>query len=68
MKIGITFDLKASMPAGPDVPDDAYEEFDKPQTIDIGASLWLQREEAAARFEALQAAAIGDPRPNHDPD
>ena len=34
MKIGITFDLKASMPRGPDVPDDAYEEFDSPHTIE----------------------------------
>lgn len=34
MKIGITFDLKASMPQGPDVPDDAYEEFDSPHTIE----------------------------------
>ena len=34
MKIGITFDLKASMPQGPDIPDDAYEEFDSPTTIE----------------------------------
>ncbi len=34
MKIGITFDLKSSMPHGPEVPDDAYEEFDSPHTID----------------------------------
>ena len=27
-RIGITFDLKASMPQGPGVPDDAYEEYD----------------------------------------
>src|SRR6185295_3220240 len=30
-----------------DLPD-----FDKPQTIGIGASLWLQREEAAARLRS----------------
>jgi D-alanine-D-alanine ligase len=34
MKIGITFDLKASMRQGPEVPDDAYEEFDSPPTIE----------------------------------
>jgi D-alanine-D-alanine ligase len=39
MKIGITFDLRAAMPHGPDVPDDAYEEFDKPQTIDAIADV-----------------------------
>jgi small GTP-binding protein len=31
-----------------DLPD-----FDRPQTIGIGASLWLQREEAAARLRSL---------------
>lgn len=39
MKIGITFDLKASMPHGPDVPDDAYEEFDSPHTIEAIADV-----------------------------
>jgi D-alanine-D-alanine ligase len=39
MKIGITFDLKASMPQGPDVPDDAYEEFDSPHTIEAIANV-----------------------------
>jgi D-alanine-D-alanine ligase len=39
MKIGITFDLKASMLQGPGVPDDAYEEFDSPQTIEAIAAV-----------------------------
>ncbi|HZZ81229.1 MAG TPA: ATP-grasp domain-containing protein [Gemmataceae bacterium] len=39
MKIGITFDLKASMPTGPNVPDDAYEEFDSLQTIESIAAV-----------------------------
>jgi D-alanine-D-alanine ligase len=34
MKLGITFDLKLATPAASDVPDDAYEEFDSPQTIE----------------------------------
>ena len=34
MKIGITFDLKSSVPRGLDVPDDADEEFDSPHTIE----------------------------------
>ncbi len=39
MKIGISFDLRANMPSGPNVPDDAYEEFDSPQTIDAIADV-----------------------------
>src|SRR5437764_15379251 len=39
MKVGITYDLKASMPAGANVPDDAYEEFDSPLTIDSIATV-----------------------------
>ena len=39
MKIGITFDLKSSMPLGPNVPDDAYEEFDSPHTIEALAAV-----------------------------
>jgi D-alanine-D-alanine ligase len=40
MKIGITFDLKADLPASADLPDDFQEEFDSPVTIDaIAASL-----------------------------
>jgi D-alanine-D-alanine ligase len=39
MKIGITFDLKASIPRGPDAPDDADEEFDSPQTIEAIAAV-----------------------------
>src|ERR1700675_100187 len=37
MKIGITFDLKASAKAG--APDDADEEFDSPHTIDAIATV-----------------------------
>jgi D-alanine-D-alanine ligase len=39
MKIGITFDLKASVPRGPDAPDDADEEFDSPHTIEAIATV-----------------------------
>lgn len=39
MKIGITYDLKASVPHGPDVPDDADEEFDSPETIEALAKV-----------------------------
>ena len=39
MKIGISYDLKASQPQGPDVPDDAYEEFDSPHTIEAIAAV-----------------------------
>jgi D-alanine-D-alanine ligase len=39
MKIGITYDLKASQPQGPGVPDDAYEEFDSPHTIEAIAAV-----------------------------
>ena len=34
MKIGITYDLKADLPSGADLPDDFQEEFDSPVTID----------------------------------
>jgi len=33
MRIGITYDLKADLPAGLDLPDDYQEEFDSPATI-----------------------------------
>jgi D-alanine-D-alanine ligase len=40
MKIGITYDLKADLPASADLPDDFQEEFDSPVTIDaIAAAL-----------------------------
>jgi D-alanine-D-alanine ligase len=40
MKIGITYDLKADIPASADLPDDTQEEFDSPVTIDaIAAAL-----------------------------
>src|SRR5262245_61130416 len=39
MKIGITFDLKADVPASPDLPDDFQEEFDSPVTIEAIAAV-----------------------------
>src|SRR5437762_7966378 len=33
MKIGITFDLKADLPANAALPDDWQEEFDSPDTV-----------------------------------
>jgi D-alanine-D-alanine ligase len=39
MRIGITYDLKADLPAGIDVPDDHQEEFDSPATVEAIASL-----------------------------
>jgi len=34
MNVGITFNLKQSEPLDPSLPDDAQEEFDRPQTIE----------------------------------
>jgi D-alanine-D-alanine ligase len=39
MKIGITYDLKADLPAGANLPDDCQEEFDSPATIDAIAAV-----------------------------
>jgi D-alanine-D-alanine ligase len=39
MRIGITYDLKANVPAQADVPDDFQEEFDSPATIAAIASV-----------------------------
>src|SRR5262245_56097526 len=39
MKIGITFDLKSSAPNEPGTPDDAFEEFDSPHTIEAIANV-----------------------------
>jgi D-alanine-D-alanine ligase len=39
MKIGITYDLKADLPASMDVPDDYQEEFDSPLTVEAIASV-----------------------------
>lgn len=39
MKIGITYDLKADLPASADLPDDIQEEFDSPVTIDAIAAV-----------------------------
>src|SRR5262249_56668286 len=33
MNIGIAFDLKADLPAAPELPDDWQEEFDSPDTV-----------------------------------
>src|SRR5262245_9010662 len=43
MKIGITYDLKADLPAGLDVPDDYQEEFDSPHTIEGIADVLRRR-------------------------
>ena len=39
MKIGITYDLKADLPASADLPDDFQEEFDSPVTIEAIAAV-----------------------------
>src|SRR5262249_9660511 len=39
MKIGITFDLKADVPAGAGLPDDFQEEFDSPATVEAIAAV-----------------------------
>lgn len=39
MKFGITFSLKPSHTDNPQLPDDAYEEFDSPDTIDAIANV-----------------------------
>jgi D-alanine-D-alanine ligase len=39
MRIGLTYDLKADVPAGNAVPDDFQEEFDSPVTIEAIASV-----------------------------
>jgi D-alanine-D-alanine ligase len=55
MKIGITYDLKADVPAGADVPDDFQEEFDSPATIEAIA--------AVLRGLGHQVEKLGDGRP-----
>ncbi len=54
MKIGITYDLKADLPASANLPDDFQEEFDSPVTIDA----------IAATLEGLghQVERLGDGR------
>jgi D-alanine-D-alanine ligase len=39
MRIGITYDLKAAVPAGSEAPDDFQEEFDSPATVEAIASV-----------------------------
>ena len=53
MKIGITFDLKTAAD-DPSLPDDAYEEFDSPHTIEAIA--------AVLRGMGHQVALLGDGR------
>ena len=33
MKIGLSFDLKEAIPVKKDSPDDAFEEYDSPETV-----------------------------------
>ncbi len=54
MKIGITYDLKADVPAGADLPDDFQEEFDSPATIEAIA--------AVLRGLGHEVEALGDGR------
>jgi D-alanine-D-alanine ligase len=54
MKIGITYDLKADLPASADLPDDFQEEFDSPVTIDAIA--------AALKGLGHQVERLGDGR------
>jgi D-alanine-D-alanine ligase len=39
MKIGITYDLKADLPADSNLPDDCQEEFDSPATLEAIAAV-----------------------------
>src|SRR5947209_2944852 len=39
MRIGITYNLKADLPSGADLPDDFQEEFDSPATVEAIASV-----------------------------
>jgi D-alanine-D-alanine ligase len=52
MKIGITYDLKADLPANADVPDDHQEEFDSPATVEAVASV--------IRAAGHEVALLGD--------
>src|SRR6476646_4945168 len=54
MKIGITFDLKTAAPHGAGVPDDAFEEFDSPHTIEAIATV--------LRGMGHEVALLGDGR------
>jgi D-alanine-D-alanine ligase len=42
MRIGITYDLKNDLPVAGDLPDDALEEFDSPETIEAIATVLRQ--------------------------
>jgi D-alanine-D-alanine ligase len=39
MKIGLTYDLKQSVSTGHDSPDDAFEEYDSPETVEAIAAV-----------------------------
>lgn len=54
MKIGITFDLKTTLPADAHLPDDFQEEFDSPHTIEAIA--------AVLRGLGHQVVLLGDGR------
>jgi D-alanine-D-alanine ligase len=54
MKIGITYDLKADLPQGADLPDDFQEEFDSPATVEALA--------AALRGLGHEVDKLGDGR------
>jgi D-alanine-D-alanine ligase len=54
MKIGITYDLKADLPPGVDLPDDFQEEFDSPATVEALA--------AALRGLGHEVDKLGDGR------
>jgi len=43
MKIGLTYDLKAGLTISPGSPDDAYEEYDSPETIEAIGEIIRQR-------------------------
>jgi D-alanine-D-alanine ligase len=52
MRIGITYDLKSDLPAGPGRADDAEEEFDSPDTIEAIA--------AVLRRQGHEVVLLGD--------
>lgn len=55
MRIGIAFDLKPDTPPPPDAPDDIYEEFDAPVTIQAIADV--------LRTLGHEVALLGNDRP-----
>jgi D-alanine-D-alanine ligase len=55
MRIGITYDLKTDFSTGVDLPDDALEEFDSPETIEAIASV--------LRHDGHEVVFLGDGEP-----